>query len=388
MMTKEFTDPFEKARQEEGALVLDMTDETIPLILRFSEVRSAAKDWQTYSSDAPFRVPVPAQQHLRAYRQLPIETDPPAHTNYRTIVEPIFRQPMRPEYIEKVEGLIGEMLSEALEKPGVEVVNDFALPLQSRALTFLLGVPLEHAELFISWGNDALRYKEIEDEVGAENCDAYVKRQLERAEEQPGDDLFSKLNEAEYEGRKLTQEEKAGFANLVFAGGRDTIINYLACTLHYLTENPKALEQIREDRTLINSATEEFVRFFSPLTFIGRVCPHGAQVHQQEIKPDERAGLCWYSANMDETVFKDPKQVKLDRRPNPHVAFGSGPHNCLGAPQARLIMRTLLGALADKVASVEALQAIPSIEVGGNHSYERPTGFSKLRLKFNPLAGC
>ena len=384
-MATDFSDPFEQARQQQGTLLLDLGDETIPLILRFNEVRAAARNWQTFSSDAPFRVPVPAQQELRAWRQLPIETDPPAHTDYRAIVEPIFRQPTQPHYIEKMQQLLTVMLDEVLAQATVEVVDNFALPLQSRSLTLLLGVPIEHAELFIAWGNDALKYKQCEADIGAENCDSYVERQLARAERQPGLDLFSKLNEADYRGRKLTHDEKAGFANLVFAGGRDTIINYVSCTLHYLATNPQALAQLRADRRLISSAAEELLRFFSPLTFIGRVCPHGATVHQQTINADDRAGLCWYSANRDETVFDAPQQLKLDRRPNPHVAFGSGPHTCLGAPQARLIMRSLLAALADKVAAMEVLEAIPAIEVGGDHSYERQTGYSRLRLKFTPL---
>ena len=88
-------DPFETNRTENGILPCDFQGETIPMILRHADVRKAAKDWKTYSSDAPFRVPIPSEEEFRRVRQLPIETDPPEHTEYRKIVEPFFKREVR-----------------------------------------------------------------------------------------------------------------------------------------------------------------------------------------------------------------------------------------------------------------------------------------------------
>ena len=102
------------------------------MILRHDDVRKAAKDRKTFSSDSPFRVPIPSEEDVRSIRQLPIETDPPDHTEYREIVEPFFRRPKEPAVIAQVEALIGELLSEALLRDSIEIVREFALPL-SRA---------------------------------------------------------------------------------------------------------------------------------------------------------------------------------------------------------------------------------------------------------------
>ena len=128
-------DPFREARNKDGVLKCPFQGETLPMILRHADVRDAAKDWNTYSSDAPFRVPIPSEEDVRTMRQLPIETNPPEHTEYRAIVEPFFQGAKQPEVIAKVETLIGEMLDRALLAKSIEIVNEFALPVQSRALT-------------------------------------------------------------------------------------------------------------------------------------------------------------------------------------------------------------------------------------------------------------
>src|ERR1044071_3555193 len=135
------SDPFREKRNESGILECEFQGEKVPMILRHEDVRQAAKDWKTYSSDAPFRVPIPSEEEVRTMRQLPIETNPPEHTDYRAIVEPFFQRAKQPDVIAKVEALIGKNLSQALSRDSVEVVNEFALPIQSHALTYLLNVP-------------------------------------------------------------------------------------------------------------------------------------------------------------------------------------------------------------------------------------------------------
>src|SRR6056300_684229 len=102
------SDPFNEQRKECPVLPCDFQGETVPMILRHADLREACKDWERYSSDAPFRVPIPSEEELRRMRQLPIEVDPPEHTEYRKIVEPFFKRPKDPEMIAKVEALIDE----------------------------------------------------------------------------------------------------------------------------------------------------------------------------------------------------------------------------------------------------------------------------------------
>jgi cytochrome P450 len=372
-------DPFRDARQKDGVLRCPFQGENLPMILRHADVREAARDWHTYSSDAPFRVPIPSEEEVRTMRQLPIETNPPEHTEYRAIVEPFFQRAKHPEVMAKARALIEEMLSRALVRESVEVVNDFALPVQSRALTYLLNVPEAEADTWIGWGIHVFKVTGGEFKKGIVLED-YLRAQFNRAEANPGEDLFSALVQATYRGRRLTREEMMGFGNLVFAGGRDTIIHSISSVIAYLGQNPAALAHLREDPKRIVLASEEFFRVFMPLTHIGRVCPADTEVHGVPVKAGGRVSLAWASANLDETVFDTPEEIRLDRKPNPHLSFGFGAHLCLGAPHARLIVRTLLEVLTERVERIDVLEAKEHIEHEAR--YERKNGYDSLVVAF------
>ena len=371
-------DPFREARLKDGVLKCPFQGETLPMILRHADVREAAKDWKTFSSDAPFRVPIPSEEAVRSMRQLPIETNPPEHTEYRAIVEPFFQRAKQSEVIAKVEALIAELLAQALASESIEVVNDFALPVQSRALTYLLNMPEAEADTWIGWGVHVFKVTGGAFKKG-NVLEDYLHAQLDRAEASPGEDLFSALVKARYRGRPLTREEMMGFGNLTFAGGRDTIIHSISNIMAYLGQNPAAFEYLRADPKRLVHAGEEFFRVFMPLTHIGRVCPVETDVHGVKVPPGGRVSLGWASANFDETVFDSPEEIRLDRKPNPHISFGFGTHLCLGAPHARLIVRSLLVALTERVAKIEVLVAKPHIE--REAEYERANGYDSLTVK-------
>ena len=373
-------DPFREPRTQSGVLVCPFQGEPIPMILRYRELRLAAKDWKQFSSDVPFRVPIPSEEDWRSVRQLPIETDPPEHTDYRAIIEPVFRRATHPEFMDRIHRLISEMIADALGRPSLEVVREFSLPLQSRALTVLFQVPEEEAATWIGWGTNVFLDGDGVQKGAA--LERYIHGQLDRAEAAPGGDFFSTLVQATYCGRKLTREEMVGFANLTFAGGRDTIINTVTCILAYVAQNPDTLDFLRADPARIISATEEFVRVISPLTHIGRVCKQGGEAMGVPVPPGGRVSLCWASANRDASTFPDPDTVRLDRAPNPHVGFGSGPHNCLGAPHARLVLRTLLQTLCEQVEGVEILESAPHVEQ--TPEYERVVGYEHLIARLLP----
>ena len=376
------SDPF-KAKREAGPVArYEFQGEQIPMILRHADVRQAAKDWRTYSSDAPFRVPIPSEEEARSMRQLPIETNPPEHSEYRAIVEPFFNRPKLPEMIAQVERLIDSLLRDALSRDTTEVVHGFALPLQARALTYLLNTAESEADLWIGWGIHVFRVRGgLKKGVELEN---YLHAKFDAAGRAPGADFFSALTQATFRGRPLTREEMMGFANLAFAGGRDTIIHTVACALGHLAANPEALAYLREDPKRIVHASEEFFRFFMPLTHIGRVCPVATSVHGEQVPEGGRVSLGWASANRDESVFPQADEFKIDRKPNPHLSFGFGEHLCLGAPHARLIVRTLLQKCVELVDSMEIVSAEERTET--EHDYVRKLGYESLVLKFHPRA--
>ncbi len=376
-----FSDPFRDARNDSGVLKCPFHGEEIVMLLRHEDVRRAAKDWRTFSSDAPFRVPIPSEEDVRSMRQLPIETNPPDHTEYRAIAEPFFQRAKDPAMIARVEKLVGDMLDLALARDSMEIVHDFALPVQSRALTYLLNVPESEADTWIGWGIHVFKVTGGEFKKGTVLED-YLHAQFDRAEACPGDDFFSALTQAVFRGRKLSRDEMMGFANLAFAGGRDTIIHTISCALGYLAAHPEALEYLRADTGRIIHASEEFFRVFMPLTHIGRVCPADTEIHGVTVDAGNRISLCWSSANFDEQAFDRPAEVRLDRKPNPHLSFGFGTHLCMGAPHARLILRTLLRLCCERVGSLSIVDARERVE--HEAAFDRVLGYDSLTLRFAP----
>lgn len=285
--------------------------------------------------------------------------------------------------MEAISSLVHRLLDEACAHERVEVVKEFSLPLQSRALALLLKVPQEEAEFWISWGVNAL-YNEGEgnEAEGSKNkgqaLDDYIRGQLDRAEAEPGDDIFSALVQAEFQGRPLTRDEMVGFINLTFAGGRETVIDTVSYILHFAATHPAEMQYLRDDPRRIVLASEEIFRIISPVTHLGRVCPAGAHVLGEQVPAGQRVSLNWASANYDESVFNDPHTLRLDRKPNPHVAFGFGTHLCLGAGHARLIARTLLQILCERNIGITVREAVPKVEP--NQDFVREIGFAKLVL--------
>jgi cytochrome P450 len=121
-----------------------------------------------------------------------------------------------------------------------------------------------------------------------------------------------------------------------------------------------------------------------PLTHIGRVCPNDTDVNGVTVKAGERVSLCWASANMDEKAFLAPQEVKLDRKPNPHLSFGFGTHLCMGAPHARLILRTLLKLCCERVQSLTIIDAKERVE--HEAKFDRQLGYERLVMKVTPRA--
>ena len=383
MKKSTFQDPFEVIRTEKGHTEVNDQDDPVTMILRHKDVRKTAHNWKTFQSGAePGRIVVPSEVNIRDIRQIPFEVDPPQHKDYRGIVEPWFKRPREPEYQNKLKSIIDNLIDETISKGEVEVVHDFSLPLQSRALTVLLNTPFEEAETWISWGTHVFRSEDDPlDGSKANILYDYLDKKIAEAKENPGEDLYSVLLNSEFEGRKLTEEEVKGVMVLTFAGGRDTVINMITNTIAYLADYRESIERLRNEPEIIETAIEELIRYFTPLTQMGRVVTHDSRVCGHNAKKDTRVSLCWASANRDATVFENPNEIILDRKINPHVGFGFGVHNCLGATHARTIMKILLEILVNKVKSMEILDCVENIE--NLDAIKRKVGFQKLKVRFS-----
>lgn len=296
-------------------------------------------------------------------------------------MEAWFKRPLQEEYQAKLKSQIEQAVDEVLNKGAIEIVNEFALPLQYKALTLLLNTPFEESKTWISWCTHVFRSEGVSlDAAKANILYDYIDAEIDKAIENPGEDLYSLLLNSSFQGRKLNKEEVKGVMVLTFAGGRDTVINAVTNSLAYFADHPKALLQLKENPEMIGRAVEELVRYFAPLTQMGRVVIEDTIVCEHTAKADTRVSLCWASANRDENIFENPNEVVLDRKINPHVGFGFSHHNCLGATQARQILKTLITVISEKVSAMEVISFEENIEDLGEH--KRKVGFHKLVLNF------
>ncbi|MEM6803074.1 MAG: cytochrome P450 [Bacteroidota bacterium] len=384
MKQSEFPDPFEQARREKGFGEMDDQNDPVNMILRHEDVRKCAMNWETFQSGAkPGRIVVPSEVDIRDTRQIPFEVDPPLHKEYRSLVEQWFRRPVGEEYQKRLREIIRQSFDELEGKKSVEVIYDFSLPIQSRALTLLLNSPYEEAERWISWGTHVFRSEDDPlDSSKANLLYDYLNEAIAKAEANPSDDMYSLLLAAEFQGRKLTKEEIKGVMILTFAGGRDTVINAITNTIAYFADHPEALMRIQEEPKIKRWAVEELIRYFAPLTHMGRVATEKTELCEHAIEADSRISLCWASANRDEGIFENPNEVILDRKKNPHLSFGYSHHRCLGATHARQLMLALLDVLVERVSAIEILGQKDNIEDWGE--FKRKVGFHELKVHFHP----
>lgn len=376
-MTDDLTyDPFGPARAA-GGYAGDFNGEVMPVLTRWRDVRAAARDWQRFSNDGPGRVPVPDETDIRSLRQLPIEIDPPAHGAYKDLVKDWFRRPLEDAGLAARIGTIArDRVTAALNAGPVEVVQAISLPVQSHALAALFGLPAEEGEVWTSWGFHAFKTRGRNDPAKAAMLMTRIEGYVDAGRDGASETFFDHLASARLNGRPLTRDEKLGFSHVAFAGGRDTLIHSLSGAMWHLARAPADLERLRAEPELLLRATEEFVRFFAPLTHIGRICTRDDTVADVPRQKGERIALCWAAANFDDSTFADPLTLRIDRAQNPHVGFGAGDHACLGAAHARAVIRALLSAIVETVVGITLHEATPGTrDIGG---IVRAQGFTRL----------
>lgn len=344
-------------------------DAEFPVVVGHEALRRTARDWRRYSSDTPFRVPIPEESALRPVRQYPIETDPPDHTAYRSLIAHRFSRSAAESIEPGLRALVDDLLAAAVSRGELEVVDQFAIPVVTAAIAATMGRPQDAAR-FASWGLHVFRDPSNGQRRANDDLDAYLVERVDEALAAPGDDLFGELARAEFSGRPLTRDELLGYGYLVLAGGRDTVIASICGALGHLATRPEARRWLRDDATRIPVAVEEFLRFFSPLGTIARTATEDHDLDGIHVATGERVALGFADANHDPTVFDRPAELQLDRRPNRHVAFGHGPHTCIGAPLARME----LAVVVERFAGVGRAEVIAPVGWQPGPGDERATG--------------
>jgi cytochrome P450 len=310
-------------------------EEAITVVRSHGLLRETARDWTTYTSATPFRVPIPEESDVRPVRQLPIETDPPEHRAYRQLIEGRFSRSAADRIRPTIDRLVDRIVSDATALGRLEVIGELALPVVTTAIAETMGRPHD-ANRFESWGLHVFRDPATGERRANVDLDRYLVERTDEAIREPGDDIFGDLVRSRIDGRRLEPDEILGFGYLVLAGGRDTVIAAIAGALTHLTTDPDDRARLRSDPALLPVAIDELLRYYSPLPMIGRTATVDHELGGAHVRRGDRIALGFAAANRDDRVFDEPDRLVIDRSPNRHVAFGHGPHTCIGAPLARM----------------------------------------------------
>jgi cytochrome P450 len=323
------------------------------IISRAGDLRKALANHELFSSAQGITVP---DQGVRS-RHIPAEIDPPLHREYRNLLARYFGFERVKRMEPRVRELAVMLLDGIRDRPRVDFVDVFARPLPVHVSLTLLGLPSGDAELL-----DCL-VKQLHEEVAtgvrtgaADRLASYVREVLiERAPSaSPADDtLVSAILCGQVDGRALTLDEQVSMVRLILIGGFDSTAIALATAVWWLAQHPEDFERLRGEPALIDTFSEEIVRFASPATYLRRTVTRDVEFSGTPLRHGDHVVLAFGAANRDPTEFTCPESVVLDRKPNNHLGFGFGAHRCIGSMVAKLEMRVTVEELVVRYARLE-----------------------------------
>ncbi len=349
------------------------------MLVGYDEVKSAARDWNRFSSDTPGRVPIPDETDARSVRQIPLETDPPAHTTYRSVIADAFSRARIAGLEPAIRTLVSSVLDRVVVEGEVEVMEELALPVAMGSLAIVLGRPPHDAQEWVGWGREGFDTDVDGGSAHNDRLDDYLAATVDEARAYPTDDFFGTLAQARIDGAPLTRDEMLGFGNLVLVGGRGTLIDMFTDSIWYLGSQPADRDRLIAQPEMIPTAVEEFLRYFSPLAHIGRTATADVSIAGTVVGEGDLVSLGFLFANRDPNTFERPESVVIDRKPNRHLAFGHGPHTCIGAHLARLELRVVIEELLLRAPDYE-VDPNPSFRIRDLGFVSVPSGLESLRM--------
>lgn len=298
----------------------------------------------------------------------PINFDPPAHTHFRRLMLPSFSPRTIAKWEETVRANARELLDGFAGDGSCDAAAEYARRIPIQLMANMLGVPSADEDLFTSWIRRLVQNGGIDPQdalAAAGELSEYLRGRIAHSRANPGDDLLTLFLENEVDGQHIDDDGLLGAAVLIVVAGIDTTWSSIGSALYHLATHPDDRKRLVEDPEVWPTAIEEFLRFYSPAIVAGRISTEDAVYDGQDVENGETVALCWAAANMDEEQFPEARRFIIDRQENRHVAFGLGPHRCMGSNVARMELR---------VALQEWLARIPDFELDGDGNIEWATG--------------
>ena len=372
---------WERARAERAVLELDdggMTGGPAYQIVGFGEAEAALRDWHTFSSS------INAVHIGQFMGELILAMDGAEHRAYRNLVAHAFRA----SALERWDGALIrpaiERLLDAIAGAGrADLVRDVTSRYPVQVICGLVGVPVEDSAQFHQWAEE-INTGPLDPPRGHAAADAmrdYLEPVVADRRRDPRDDLISGLVTAEVDGHTLSDEKLYGFLRLLLPAGAETTFRTMGNALVALLTHPEAMARVVADRSLLPAVIEETLRWETSVTQVSRVTTRAVEVGGCPIPAGSAVGIITGAADRDATHYDAPDEWRLDRPPAPHLAFGTGPHQCLGMHLARLELRVGLDAILTRLPGLRLDPDAPAPVIEG-YAFRGPTA---LPVLFDPM---
>jgi cytochrome P450 len=343
------------------------------LVTRHADVREVSRRPEIFSSEP--RGP----WHVFEYHFSMQAMDGPRHHRHRNVVSRAFTPRLVSTLTERAERYADEAIDALSDRRSAEFVDDLAVPVPLRIIADMLGVADGDLAQFRRWSDamivaggghareDALR--ETQHEMAT--FLTYLGEAVEERRARPGDDVLSSIVQAAQAGvlddsqrlQQMESDEVRDFALFLLIAGNETTRNGISQGMLALFEHPEERRRLTADASLWDTAPDEILRWTSPVRAMRRVALRDTTLGDRKILEGQSVVMVYASANRDEAVFDEPHRFRVDRSPNEHLAFGFGPHYCLGANLARMEIRVVLRKILERLPSIrlaEGASAVPT----------------------------
>jgi cytochrome P450 len=331
----------------EAAAVLPF-DKHMVIVCRRGEIEEAFRRPDIFSSN----MSAVDLQNVRP--MIPLQIDPPDHKKFRKILDPLFAPRRMAELEEPLRKLVNDLLDRFEGRDEIDFAAEFSIPFPSQVFLTLLGLPLDETPRFLAMKDGIIRPDHVTGSVrgsevavahqraSANSIYAYFDDVLDQRQIEGQDDILTTFLHTEVDGHSLTREDILDICFLFLIAGLDTVTASLDCFFAYLARHPEQRRRLAEDPSIIPAAVEELLRWESPVTTVARVAVEDTELGGCPIKTGQHVNVLIGSANTDDAEFGDGDEVRFDRDPNRHLAFGGGIHRCLGSHLARHELRVAL----------------------------------------------
>jgi cytochrome P450 family 142 subfamily A polypeptide 1 len=337
-------------------------------LTRYHDVLRVEKDPKTFSSH---RAPRPHGDHL----PMMISMDDPEHSRRRKLVSRGFTPRRVRDHERTIRRICTEIIDRVAPKGACDFVWDIAAPLPLLLIADMLGFPPDAYDDLLRWSDDLIRATTVDPspEVAQAGFDAMLEFRefqigviADRRSKPPQDDLVSILCYSEIDGERLDDESIISESLLILIGGDETSRHVMTDGMLALLAHPDQLAILRDDPSTIEVGVEELLRWVSPIKNMARTVTREVELHGETLRAGAQVMLMYPAANRDPEVFDDPARFDVRRNPNPHLAFGFGPHFCMGASLARLELKVMFG---------ELLRRLPDLHLAGDPLPRRESNF-------------